>query len=163
MKKIISILFMLALFGAYGFAQITDSHEVDSKLLRAGETYYKWTGTQTIGGVTQDTAYWELQTNKNVPTNCNVRVTFTREGTTDDYDSDLQGKLFDGSTYEALIESDGNIVSFELTDTTTFTGDIGALPDTFYRYYRVYVADDDDCAETDSIIITSVEFKLYER
>lgn len=163
MKKIISILFMLALFGAYGFAQITDSHEVDSKSLRSGETYYKWTGTQTIGGVTQDTAYWELFTNKHKPTNCNARVTLTRKGTTDTYDIDLQGKLFSGSTYAAIIESATNTASKELTDTTSFSGDTGALPSKFYRYYRVVVNDDNACAATDSIIVSSVEFKIYER
>lgn len=113
--------------------------------------------------MTQDTAYWEILSNKNTPTNCNVRVTLTRKGTTDSYDIDLQGKLFSGSTYAALIESATNTASKELTDTTSFSGDTGALAGKFYRYYRAVVNDDNDCAATDSIIVSSVEFKLYER
>lgn len=163
MKRLIAFLFVFAFFSAYTFSQITSSHEVDSRSLRPGETFYKWTGTQTVGGVTQDTAYWEIFANKNNPTNCNIRVTLTRAGTTDTYDVDLQGKLFSGSTYAALIESAANTASKELTDTTSFEGDDAALAGKFYRYYRVVVNDDDDCAATDSVIISSVEFKLYER
>jgi len=161
MKRLITILFVFAFFSAYTFGQITSSHEVDSKTLRSGDTYYKWTGTQTIGGVTADTAYWEILSNKNVPTNCNIRVTLTRAGTTDTYDIDLQGKVFSGSTYAALMESAANTASKELADTTRMNLHTSAIAK-YYRYYRVVVNDDNACAATDSIIVSSVEFKLYE-
>jgi len=117
-----------------------------------------------VGGVTQDTLYWELFTNKDEPTNVNARVELTRKGTTDTYDIDLQGKLFENSTYAAIIESAANTATKELTDTTRYRGADGdALPAKYYRYYRVVVNDDNACAATDSIIISKVAFKVFPR
>ncbi|TSA54094.1 MAG: hypothetical protein D4R45_04480 [Planctomycetaceae bacterium] len=160
MKKLISILFCIALFCVYASAQ-TVNHV--SHVMPIGGTYYEWTGAAVIGGVTADTAYWEVLSNKNIPVNCHVRVELTRKGETDTYDIDLQGKIFSSGTYAALMESAANTATKELLDTTSFAGNQAALPDTYYRYYRVIVNDDNACAATDSITVSKVAFKFYER
>jgi len=157
MKKLISLLFVFAFFAAFVNAQTTT---VVSRTLREGDTYYGWSGTQTVGGVTADTAYWEIITNKDMPTNCNARVELTRAGSTDTYDIDLQGKIFENSTYAAIIESAANTATKELLDTTRMN--LGNCAK-YYRYYRVIVNDDNACAATDSIIVSAVLFKLYQR
>jgi len=163
MKKLM-ILFVM-MFVTLGLsAQITSSHEAASRNLSKSATYYEFTGSWVVGGVTQDTLYWELFTNKDEPTNVNARVELTRKGTTDTYDIDLQGKLFENSTYAAIVESASNTATKELTDTTRYAGiNQTALPATYYRYYRVVVNDDNDCAATDSITITKVAFKVFPR
>jgi len=163
MKRLFILLGLLLMVVGLN-AQITSSHEAGSKNLGANVTYYEFTGSYVVGGVTADTLYWEIFTNKNIPTNVNARVELTRKGTTDAYDIDLQGKLFENSTYAALVESASNTATKELTDTTRMAGTrYSALPSKYYRYYRVVVNDDNACATTDSIIITKVAFKLYER
>lgn len=157
MKKLIGILFVFALFSAYTFAQ-TVTHV--SRTMRAGETYYEWTGSAVIGGVTADTAYWVVLSNKNTPTNCNIRVELTRKGTTDTYDIDLQGKIFENGTYAAIVESAANTATKELLDTTRLNLGNAAK---YYRYYRVIVNDDNACAATDSITVSKVAFKFYEK
>lgn len=159
MKRLFILIGMLLL--AVGLnAQITSSHEAGSKNLGANQTYYEFTGSYVVGGVTADTLYWEIFTNKHTPVLCNARVEFTRKGTTDTYDADVQYKMFENSTYAALTESAANTASVELLDTSRLDlGTAGGLG----RYFRVVVNDDNACAATDSITITTVAFKLYER
>ena len=156
MKKLF-VLFVFALLCAYSFGQ-TVTHV--SHTIRSGESYYEWTGAAVIGGVTADTAYWEILANKHTPTNCNVRVELTRKGTTDTYDIDLQGKIFANGTYAAIAESAANTATKELLDTTRLNSGNAAK---YYRYYRVIVNDDNACAATDSITVSKVAFKLYEK
>jgi len=161
MKRLF-ILLALMMIGFGLNAQITSSHEADSRNLSRSATYYEFTGSWVVGGVTQDTLYWELFTNKDGPTIVNARVELTRKGTTDTYDCDLQGKVFENGTYAALTESAANTASLELTDTTRVVSSEGNAPaSTYYRYYRVVFNDDNACAATDSVIITKVAFKVY--
>lgn len=137
---------------------------VVSHVMKAGQTYYEFVprASDYIGGKNgYDTLYFEILTNKNVPTNCNVRVDVTRVGTTDTYDIDLQGKLFEKSTYAAIVESAANTASKELADTTRTS--LTQSPAGFFRYYRIIVNNDNAQAATDSLIINKVSFKLYER
>ena len=165
MKKLM-FLIALALVSVYTFAQTATAV---SHVMGAGVTYYEYTPTssQYIGGATvsttagYDTLYFEIAANKNVPTNCNVRIEVTRVGTTDTYDIDLQGKLFANSTYAAIVESATNSASKELSDTISYIAPPNVAK--AYRYYRVIVNDDNACAATDSLVIDKVIFKLYER
>lgn len=163
MKKLIFIFISMAFLVASATGQ-SKTRTVVSHVMKAGQTYYEFVprASDYIGGKNgYDTLYFEIVTNKNVPTNCNVRVDVTRVGTTDTYDIDLQGKLFEGSSYAAIVESAANTASKELADTTrtleTFS------PAKFFRYYRVIVNNDNAIASTDSLIINKVSFKLYER
>lgn len=163
MKKLIFIFISMAFLVASATGQ-SKTRTVVSHVMKAGQTYYEFVprASDYIGGKNgYDTLYFEIVTNKNVPTNCNIRVDVTRVGTTDTYDIDLQGKLFEKSTYAALIKSATNTASKELSDTTKVHA-TGA-PSKFYRYYRVIVNDDDSVVATDSLVINKVSFKLYER
>lgn len=163
MKKLIFIFIAFAFLTA-SLAGQSKTKTANSYVMGAGKTYYEYVPKKTdyIGGKNgYDTLYFEILTNKNVPTNCNVRVDVTRVGTTDTYDIDLQGKLFEKSTYAAIIKSAGNTASKELADTTKVHA-TGA-PSKFYRYYRIIVNNDNNQAATDSLIINKVSFKLYER
>jgi len=172
MKKLffISVLFCFALVLNAQVAGITRV----SHTMGAGATYYEYTGVAadvvssrwTVNGLSHDTLYYEILANKNGPLNCNVRVEVTRKGTADTYDIDLQGKIFANDSYAAIIESAANTASATMTDTTRFsyTGANGvARANKFYRYFRVLVNSDNAVAATDSLIITKVIFKLYER
>ena len=162
MKKLLTILFAFALFSAYALGQTATAV---SHIMSSGATYYEYTPTaaQYIGGTDlcgYDTLYFEILTNKNTPVVCNARVEVSvRKGTTDTYDMDLQGKIFENGTYAAIIEGAGKTATFELLDTTSMYG----LPAKFYRYYRVIVNDDNSVAATDSLILSKVIFKLYEK
>lgn len=160
MKKLISILFVFALLSAMASAQTATAV---SKTLKAGETYYEYTpsASEYIGGSDgYDTLYFEIKANKHRQVVCNARVEVaSRKGTTDTYDMDLQGKIFENGTYAAIIEGAAKTATFELADTSS----IYALPATFYRYYRVIVNDDNACATTDSLTLGKVIFKIYER
>jgi len=162
MKRLIGLLFVFALMSVYTFAQTAT---VDSHTMRAGQTYYEFTPAAKyyLGGVAAvgyDTLYFELLTNKNMPTNCNVRVEATVVGSADTYDIDLQGKIFENGTYAALIESAANDASKELADTTRLNLGNAAK---YYRYYRIIVNHDNACATTDSMVIDKIIWKIYER
>jgi len=162
MKRLIGLLFVFALMSVYTFAQTAT---VDSHTMRAGQTYYEFTPAAKyyLGGVAAvgyDTLYFELLTNKNMPTNVNARVEVTRVGTTDTYDIDLQGKIFENGTYAALLESAANTASKEIADTTRLN--LGNVTK-YYRYYRLIVNHDNACATTDSLVIDKVIWKIYER
>jgi len=164
MKKLLGILFFI-LISAYTFAQ---TKTAVSHTMRSGDTYYEYTpkaaeymgGTATLG---YDTLYFEVLANKNGPVNCNVRVELTVVGTTDTYDIDLQGKVFENGTYAALIESATNSATKELSDTTSFGAPYDALPAAFYRYYRIIINNDNARSAGDSAVIDKVIFKFYER
>jgi hypothetical protein len=184
MKKLISLLFVLALFSAFTSIPIpTDGWGTDqtrtcvSKVLASGVTYYEYTPTATeyLGGHKNhghgyDTLYCEVVTNKSVPLLCNARIEVSsRVGTADTYDMDVQVKLFANSTYAALTESAANTASKELTDTTRITAGGGSaisvrhiLANKYWRYYRVICNTDNACATTDSLIISKIIFKFYE-
>ena len=159
MKKLITILAVFALFCAYAQSQTATAV---TKVFAANQTYYEYTpsAAQYIGGANgYDTLYFEILTNKHVPVSCNARVEVaSRKGTTDSYDVDLQGKIFANSTYAAVIENAAVTASKEMLDTTAV-----AAPSAYYRYYRVIVNGDDAPAATDSLTISKVIFKIYER
>lgn len=160
MKKLITILAVFALFCAYAQSQTATI----TKVLAANQTYYEYTpsAAQYIGGANgYDTLYFEILTNKHTPVNCNARVEVaSRKGTTDTYDVDLEGKIFANSTYAAIEANSAVTASTELTDTTSYL----ALPSAYYRYYRVIVnGDDAPAATTDSLTLSKVIFKIYQR
>lgn len=169
MKKLITILFVFAFFSA-AFAQ---TKTAASYVLPAGVTYYEYTpkSTEYIGGHKlangtrgYDTLYFEIQTNKNAPTNCNARVEVIRVGTVDTYDINLAAKIFANSTYANILANAAQTASKELLDTTRIFGGVKHVrPDKYFRYFRVVVNDDNACAVTDSLRITKVIFKLYEQ
>jgi hypothetical protein len=162
MKKLIFIFIAFAFLTA-SLAGQSKTKTANSYVMSAGKTYYEYVPKKTdyIGPHGYDTLYFEILTNKNVPTNCNIRVDVTRAGTTDTYDIDLEGKLFEGSTYAKIIESAANTASKELADTTRTS--LTQSPAGFFRYYRIVVNNDNAIAATDSLIINKVSFKLYER
>ena len=170
MKKLLTALFVFALLSAYTFGQ---TKTCVFKVLSAGVTYYEYTpiAAQYIGGHKlangtrgYDTLYFEVVPNKNVPTNCNARIEVVRVGSTDTYDMDVQAKLFANGTYAALTESAANVTHKELLDTTRIFGGVKHVrADKYFRYFRVIVNDDNACAVTDSLRITKVIFKFYER
>lgn len=160
MKKLLVFLAISALFCAYTQGQTATV----TKTLSANQTYYEYTpsSTQYIGGkLGYDTIYFEIQANKHTKVVCNARVEVSsRKGTTDTYDMDLQGKIFANGTYAAIVESSANVATKELLDTTSYL----AEPPTYYRYYRVLVNNDNAPAETtDSLILSKVIFKIYQR
>lgn len=166
MKKLIFFIALAFVAVAYTTGQTATavSHVMDRDAF-----YWEYTPTvnQYIGGATTatnagyDTLYFEIAANKPMPVNCNVRVELTRVGTTDTYDIDLQAKLYANSSYAAIVESATNSASKELSDTIRYQMN----PNTAkaFRYYRVIVNDDNNCAATDSIRITKVIFRLLER
>lgn len=162
MKKLIVTFIAFAFLSASLIGQ-SKTKTAHSYVMPAGKTYYEYVPKKSdyIGTHGYDTLYFEILTNKNVPTNCNVRVDVTRAGSTDTYDIDLQGKLFEGSSYAAIVESAANTASKELADTTRTS--LTQSPAKFFRYYRVIVNNDNAQAATDSLIINKVSFKLYER
>lgn len=165
MKRLIFIFMAFALLAAAAQAQ---TGTAVSYVMKPGQTYYEYTpkANQYIGGATTsttagyDTLYFEIATNKNVPTNIITRIEVTRFGTTDTYDMDIQAKLFANSTYAAIMESAANTTHKELIDTINYQLGTSAKA---YRYYRVVVNDDNACAATDSLVINKVIFKLIER
>jgi len=164
MKKLI---FFIA-FALLAVATMAQTGTAVSYVMKPGQTYYEYIPkvNQYMGGATTatnagyDTLYFEIATNKNVPTNCLARVEVVRVGTADTYNIDLQAKLFENSTYAAILASAANTTHKELIDTIKYQLGTSAKA---YRYYRVLVGTDNNVAATDSLRITKVAFKLIER
>ncbi len=160
MKKIIALLSILLVFGVMASAQTATAV---TKVFAPNQTYYEYTPTaaQYIGGNNgYDTLNFVIQVNKNVAVNCLARVEVSsRKGTSDTYGMVLSGKVFENGTYANIISGAGKTASFELNDTILVTDG----PAYNYRYYRVQVNDDNNCATTDSLVLSKIIFKIFER
>jgi hypothetical protein len=167
MKKLIGILLGFALFTFLGNAQILRN----SHTMGANESFYTYTctsadvvsGRWVVNGLSHDSLAYDILVNKSGPVNVNCRVEVTsRGGTTDTYEYTLLGKIFANDTYAAIATATGKYAAFTVTDTTRF-GAAYARPDKFYRYFRMRIIDDNSCAATDSLVLSKIIFKVYER
>jgi hypothetical protein len=106
--------------------------------LRRGATYYSYTGVaaDTIG-TEQDTLYFILRVNRDYPVNVNARVTAVRTGTTDSYDIDLEGKVFDGDSYSKVVENATQTASKSLYQPETSMVDSVAAAGSAERHARI--------------------------
>lgn len=160
MKKVITLLSILLVFAATMSAQTATAV---TKTFAPNQTYYEYspTAAQYIGGVNgYDTLNFVILVNKNMAVNCNARVEVaSRKGTTDTYGMTLAGKVFENGTYANIIAGSGKTASFELSDTILVSD--GAAYN--YRYYRVQVNDDNSPAATDSLTLSKIIFKVFER
>jgi len=164
MKKIISLIFLLALFSAYTAAQ-ADARTVYQKTLRDGQWFYEYTGVaaDTVG-TAQDSLIYEILTNKARPVNAAVRLEVTRTGSTDDYEYRLQGKVFENDTWTSLVDSTAQTVSRSLYHPDVEVDVTQAASVTpFYRYFRLVVASDGTVAATDKLKVNKVIWKFWER
>lgn len=176
MKRLILFLGLI-LLSATMFAQVT-ARTALQRTLPKGVTYFKYTCVAAdTCGVEQDTLYFEILSNKNMPITCNARVEATRSGTSETYGIDLEGKVFENDTWTTISENNAQTASISLYEpetsmidtinTSASTGTTAhALPgsgDNFYRYFRVFIDNDGTCAAGDRLTINYVIFKLYER
>ena len=169
MKKLISILFVFALFSAYTFAQ---SRTVFSRVLSPDVSYFEYTGVaaDTIG-TNQDSLFFEIITNRNVPINVAARIEVTRAGVTDDYEYKLQGKVFANDLWPTAtlkpisVDSvNSAILSASLYHKAVqVDGTQAASTTPFYRIWRVVVASDGAVAAADKLTINKVIFKIWDR
>jgi len=164
MKRLISILFVFALFSAMVFSQPTH-RTADSKILGAGKFFYEYTGVAAdTCGTEQDSVIFEVLTNKPMPLNVAVRVESTRTGTAEDYEIRLQGKVFENDTYASLIDSSAQTADLSLYHPIVIVDTTQAASTTaFYRYFRVVVANDGTCGVADKLTIDKVIWKFWER
>ena len=175
MKRLIGFLILVLGFYAFASAQVT-ARTADNHVLRRSATYYKYTGVAAdTCGTEQDTLYFILLVNRHGPVAVNARVNATRTGTTDSYDIDLEGKVFEGDSWNKVNENATQTASLALYQPetsmvdsieATHVGVANAMPGSgpnFYRYWRVFVGNDGTCAATDKLTINSVEWKVYER
>lgn len=175
MKRLIGILILL--FAAISFisAQVTARTAVQYTM-RKGATYYKYTGVAAdTCGTEQDTLYFEILTNKDVPVTCNARAEVTRTGSAETYDMDLEGKVFENDSWSKIVENATQTASLSFYEPETSMVDTvsnvphgvgNAMPgsgDNFYRYFRVFIGNDGTCGAADKLTVNYVIFKVYER
>jgi hypothetical protein len=166
MKKIKAFLALAVLLIAATVLMSTSTSSgtsTSSKKLSTSESYCVFTpsATQYLGGkVGKDTLQFDVLVNKAGPVTAVALVDVkARVGTTDTYSFDLQGKHFSASSYASVFAGTGKSADYELADTTLLTEkELG----TFYRYYRVELTTDDNCADTDSITFNAIYFKFHE-
>jgi len=160
------MLFILGIvfIGANSLAQST-ARTADSHVLPIKRSFYEYTGVAAdTAGTSQDTVYFEILTNKNVPLVCNARIEFTRTGSSEDYEIRLQGKVFENDTWTSIIDSLAQTASLSLyhPDVEVEATQAGSV-DVFYRYFRILIANDGTCAAGDRATIDAVIWKFYER
>jgi len=175
MKRLIGILVLLLAAISFISAQVTARTCVQYNMAESA-TYYKYTGVAAdTCGTEQDTLYFEILSNKTRPVTCNARVEVTRTGSTETYDIDLEGKVFENDSWSKIVENATQEASksmyepeTSMVDTleATHVGVANAMPgsgDNFYRYFRVFVGNDGTCGKADKLTVDYVIFKLYER
>lgn len=155
-------------------AQVTARTAVQRTLSNRA-TYYKYTGVAAdTCGTEQDTLYFEILTNKHVPTNVNARIEATRTGSTETYDMDLEGKVFENDSWSKVVENATQVASKSLyqpeTSLVDSTGSLNTLGDpmpgsgpNFYRYWRVFIGNDGTCGAADKLTVDYIIFKVYRR
>ncbi len=155
-------------------AQVTARTAVQRTLSNRA-TYYKYTGVAAdTCGTEQDTLYFEILTNKHGPTNVNARIEVTRTGSTETYDMDLEGKVFENDSWSKVVENATQSASkslyqpeTSLVDSTGFEKvSAHAMPASganFYRYWRVFIGNDGTCGAADKLTVDYIIFKVYPR
>ena len=156
-------------------AQVTARTAVQRTLSNRA-TYYKYTGVAAdTCGTEQDTLYFEILTNKHVPTNVNARIEVTRTGTTESYDMDLEGKVFENDSWSKVVENATQSASKSMYQPETsmvdslectHVGIANAMPGSgpnFYRYWRVFIGNDGTCGAADKLTVDYIIFKIYRR
>ena len=172
MKRLILFLGLMLLCVTM-FAQVT-ARTALQRTLKKGVTYFKYTCVAAdTCGTEQDTLYFEILSNKNVPVTCNARAEVTRTGSTETYGIDLEGKVFENDTWTKIVENNAQTASKSLyepetsmVDSTGLVDPANAMPgsgDNFYRYFRIFIDNDGTCGDADKLTINYAIFKLYER
>lgn len=178
MKRLLIFITMALLLIAGGTckvdAQVTARTAVQ-KTLSIRATYYKYTGVAAdTCGTEQDTLYFEVRTNKHGPTNVNARIEVTRTGSTETYDMDLEGKVFENDSWSKVVENATQTASksmyqpeTSMVDSTGFElVSAHAMPASganFYRYWRVFIGNDGTCGAADKLTVNYIIFKVYPR
>lgn len=166
MKKIIGIfLGFVALFAIAALLMSSDGiTAVSSRTLSTGQSYTVFTPTasQYIGGVLgKDTISWEIISSKGGPVTAVGGVdVLARVGTTDTYTFCLQGKQFSWESYADINKQTGKYADLVVADTLL---ESEREADNYYRYFKIYVATDNNCsATTDSLKFSGIYFKVNE-
>jgi len=167
MKRLIFLLFAIALFSAHAFAQST-ARTALSRTIRPSVSYFEYncTAADTIG-TGQDSLFFEITTNRLCPINVAGRIEVTRTGSTDDYEYKLQGKIFDNDSWPAAT---GTPISVDSTNSATASASLyqvdvevdatqAASVTPFYRVWRLVVASDGTVAAADKLTVDKVIFK----
>lgn len=177
MKRLFVFITMITLlFAACKLdAQVTARTALDNRSIRKSVTYYSYTGVAAdTCGTEQDTLYFSIRINKDGPVNVNARINATRTGSTETYDMDLEGKVFENDSWSKVVENATQTASksmyqpeTSLVDSTGFEKvSAHAMPGSgpnFFRYWRVFVGNDGTCGAADKLTINSVEWKIYIR
>ncbi len=173
MKRLIVFMTMalLLIAGACKVEGQVTARQVVTKSLNRNATYYEYTGVagDTLG-TEQDTLYFTILPNKHGPVNVNARIEGTRTGSTDSYDMDLEGKVFENDSWTKVDENATQVASLSLYQPETSMVDSAGVADAmpgsgpnFFRYWRIFAGTDGTVAVTDKFTITKVIFKVYER
>ena len=164
------ILLGIMFIGANLLAQVT-MRVVDQHVLSARKTFYTYTGVaaDTVG-TEQDSLYFEIQVNKNTPVSFAVRVEVTRTASGESYDIDLEGKVFGNDSWSKIVENATQTASISMYEPSTSLVDSinqvtinSANSDNYFRYFRVLVNNDGDCAAADKLTIDYIIWKFWER
>jgi hypothetical protein len=170
MRKIILILCIMVL--AFGLEAQT---KIDSVILSADRTYYKFDGesTDTMGTGTKS-LYAVVDINKSGPVFYNVEVDINSTSTiTGTYQKDivLQGRTHENDSWtdiEEKADEDGTSdITVDFTDTTWGYADSVATTDaSFYRQFRILIRDGTTVSGLDAgeyITVDYIHWKFYER
>jgi len=131
--------------------------------LGVNSSVYTFTPTsdQYLGGVNgKDTLTFEILSNKVGPVTaaCFVDVA-SRKGSTDTYSYTLEGKFFAAESYSTINAQAAKSADLLVADTLNASERDN---NKYYRYFRMTLATDNSCAETDSIIFSAIRFKINE-
>ena len=165
MKKIIGILFgFVALFAIAALLMSSGgTTAVSSRTLSVPQAYTSFTPTsaQYLGGVLgKDTISWEIIANKVGPVTIVAGVdVLKRVGSADTYTFCVQGKQFAWESYADINKQTAKVADLVVADTLLASE---READNYYRYFKVYVGTDNNCATTDSITFSGIYFKLNE-
>jgi len=108
----------------------------------------------------KDTLTFEIVSNKVGPVTavCFVDVS-SRGGTTDTYSYNLAGKHFLNDSYTTINNQAAKYADLVVADTLNASERDN---NKYYRYFRMTLATDNNCATTDSIIFSAINFKVME-
>lgn len=131
--------------------------------LGSSTAFYTFTPTaaQYLGGKKgKDTLTFEIIANKLGPCTAVVGVDVSsRIGSTDTYSYTLAGKHFANESYTTINAQAAQSADLTVADTLNASERDN---NKYYRYFRMTLATDNSCAETDSIIFSAIRFKINE-